>query len=135
MKKSRKKFEVTIESYGLYTQWKNNSRELPKIVEFTNVISAYPGNEFGMILRIRKGKGVKLSYYIRHPVEKSYSSTPENDFSGVHIIRSNDYKFFVGDCIDQPVKNKIGEWVIGVCSEGVLLAEKAFNIVIPLSDI
>ena len=131
MKKSKKKFEVVIESYGLYTQWRSSGRELPKIIEFTNVIKAYSGNEFGMILRIRKGKGVKLDYYIRRQVLINGRNIIENDFSGKHIIRSNDYKFFVGDCIDHPVEDKIGKWIISIYSEGILLAEKTFSIVMP----
>jgi hypothetical protein len=131
LKKSKKKFEVVIESYGLYTQWRSSGRELPKIIEFTNVIKAYSGNEFGMILRIRKGKGVKLDYYIRRQVLINGRNIIENDFSGKHIIRSNDYKFFVGDCIDHPVEDKIGKWIISIYSEGILLAEKTFSIVMP----
>jgi len=131
VKKSKKKFEVIIESYGLYTQWRSRSRELPKIIEFTNVIKAYAGNEFGMILRIRKGKGVKLDYYVGRPVLKGSSNIVENDFTGKHIIRSNDYKFFVGDCIDHPVEDKIGKWIISIYSEGILLAEKTFSVVKP----
>ena len=131
MKKSKKKFEVVIESYGLYTQWRSSSRELPKIIEFTNVIRAYAGNEFGMILRIRKGKGVKLDYYVRRSALKNGRNIFGNDFTGKHIIRSNDYKFFVGDCIDHPVEDKIGKWIISIYSEGILLAEKSFSIVMP----
>lgn len=131
MKKSKKKFEVIIESYGLYTKWRSSSRELPKIIEFTNIIRAYAGNEFGMILRIKKGKGVKLDYYVRRPVLKDGSDIVENDFTGKHIIRSNNYKFFVGDCIDHPVEDKIGKWIISIYSEGILLAEKTFSVVMP----
>jgi hypothetical protein len=130
VKKSKKKFEVEIESYGLYTQWRSSSRELPKIIEFTNVIRAYAGNEFGMILRIRKGKGVKLDYYVKRQLLKDGSNIIENDFTGEHIIRSNDYKFFVGDSIDHPVEDKIGNWIISIYSEGILLAEKTFSVVI-----
>jgi hypothetical protein len=129
VKKSKKKFEVVIESYGIYTQWRSNDRELPKIVEFTNVIRAYEGNEFGMILRIRRGKGVKLDYYVKRPVIQKGGNFIENDFGGKHIVRSNDYKFFVGDCIDPPVKEKLGEWIISIYSEGILLAEKTFKVV------
>jgi len=131
VKKSKKKFEVVIESYGRYTQWRSGSRELPKIVEFTNVIRAYAGIEFGMILRIRKGKGVKLDYYVKHPVIRNGINIVENDFNGKHIIRSNDYQFFIGDCIDQPVEDKIGKWIISIYSEGILLAEKTFSVVMP----
>ncbi len=131
MKKSKKKFEVAIESYGRYTQWKGGSRDLPKIIEFTSVIKADEGNEFGMILRIKKGKGVKLDYYIKGPAVKNKDSITENEYTGMHIIRTNDYKFFVGDCIDYPVKDKLGRWIISIYSEGILLAEKSFDIVMP----
>ena len=130
MKKSKKKFEVAIESYGRYTQWKRGSRDLPKIIEFTGVIKAYEGNEFGVILRIRKGKGVKLDYYIKRPAAKDDNIT-ESDYTGMHIIRSNDYKFFIGDCIDYPVQDKLGKWIISIFSEGILLAEKSFDVVLP----
>ena len=131
MKKSKKMFEVVIESYGLYTQWKGGSRDLPKIIEFTSVIKAYEGNEFGVILRIRKGKGVKLDYYIKRPAVNDEHNITENDYTGMHIVRSNDYKFFIGDCIDYPVQDKLGKWIISIYSESILLAEKSFDVVLP----
>ena len=81
MKKSKKKFEVVIESYGLYTQWRSSSRELPKIIEFTNIIRAYAGNEFGMILRIKKGKTKRESpsFLVQSPVRKRTTRTKSQD--------------------------------------------------------
>ena len=66
MKKSKKKYWAEIGSYGLYTKWDKEGRELPKIVEFTNIIKADEGNELGMILKYLKGKGVKLLAIFSH---------------------------------------------------------------------
>ncbi|MBA7517639.1 hypothetical protein ES705_09693 [subsurface metagenome] len=54
----RKNPDIRIESYGRYSKWKQGSKKLPMILEFTNTIEAVEGNEFEMILRIKESKGL-----------------------------------------------------------------------------
>ena len=129
MKKSRKKFDIAVESFGLYTKWDRNSKQLPDIVEFTDTIPAVTENEFGMIVHIRKGKGIKLYFLINHPPFKNKQGKTEPDFTGEHIVSSNDYRFFIGDNIWEPVEDKKGEWVVSLFFKDQLIARQKFSIV------
>jgi len=126
VKKSNKKFELAVESYGLYSRWDRSSKDLPDIVKFTNHIPAEIDNEFGMILRIKKGKGIKLNFRITHPPFMDNDGNQSPDFTGEHLITSNDYLFFIGDCIWKPVEDKKGIWGIEIFQKDKLLVRKEF---------
>lgn len=130
MKKSKKRPKIKVESFGRYTPWNRESKDLPKILEFTNTIKSEDGNEFGMILHITGGKGSKLDYRIVHPTFRNANGDIETDFTGNYLVNTNDYKFFIGDCIWLPVEDKVGEWIVQVEFEGKLIAEQKFNIII-----
>ena len=102
------KFTFKTESYGLYSKWDRNSKELPKIIKFTTEIPAIVDNEFGYILRIKKGKGLKLQYSINHPNIPDENNKPMAPFTGEVYISSNDFMFYIGDCIWEPAENKTG---------------------------
>ena len=127
----QRKPEIKIESYGRYSKWERDSKELPSILEFTNSIEAVEGNEFGMIIRIIKGKGLKLDYSIKHPPFQDAQGKPEPDFTGEYFINSNDFRFFIGDCIWLPVEDKAGVWNIFVYHNGETIANKSFQVVEP----
>ena len=129
MKKSKKHPKIKVESFGRYTRWNLKSKDLPKILEFTNTIRADEGNEFGMILHITGGKGSKLDYRIQHPPFSNARGDIEPDFTGTCLVSSNDYKFFIGDCIWPPVEDKVGRWIVQVIFEGNVVAEQKFEIV------
>lgn len=128
MKKANKKFDFSIESYGIYTRWNRNSRDLPEIVKFTNEVPAETDAEFGMILRIKKGKGVLLDFTIDHPPFMDDSGKISPSFSGQQLVTSNDYLFFIGDCIWEPVDDKKGLWTVTVEHKGKLLTKKEFDV-------
>lgn len=52
----RLKPEFEICSFGLYTAWDRESKELPKIRKHTLEIHAETGVEFGLILSVKKQK-------------------------------------------------------------------------------
>lgn len=126
-----KKLEIKIDSYGRYSKWNRGSKELPVILEFTNIIEAAEGNEFGMILIIKGGKGLKLDYCIKHPPFHDSKGNPEPDFTGEYYVNSNDFRFFIGDCIWLPIEDKVGEWSIFVYHNGKTIASKILNIELP----
>ncbi len=102
--------QVKIDSYdGRYTKWEHDSKKLPEIRAYTNTIEAIEGNEFGMILRIIYGKGLKLDFCIKHPPFQNAKGNQEPDFKGEHFVNSNDLRFYIGDCIWPPVEDKVGE--------------------------
>ena len=128
MKRSHKKLKAEIESYGLYSKWDRESRELPKIIEFTTHIEGKADNEFGMVLRILKGKGASIKYCIKHPPFKDNEGNIEPDFTGEYLVTSNDYRFYIGDCIWEPVEDKKGIWEILVYYIDEIVASKKFDV-------
>lgn len=129
-----RKPEMKIDSYGRYTKWEHGSKKLPKILDFTNTIEANEGNEFGMILRIKGGKGLKLNYCIKHPPFPNAEGNPEPDFLGEYYVNSNNFKFYIGDCIWHPLEDKVGAWEILVFHEGNTIASKSFQIIMPKTE-
>lgn len=130
MKKSKKHPKIKVESFGRYSKWKRGSKELPKILEFTHTIKSEEGNEFGFILHITGGKGAKLDYCIQHPPFTDAHGNLEPDFVGTYHVNTNDYKFFIGDCIWLPLEDKVGDWIVSVEFEGKTVAEHVFKVVI-----
>ncbi len=125
----RKKAKFRIESYGRYTAWDRNSKELPRILEFTETIEATEGNEFGMIIKIESGKGERLDFCIKHPPFKDTNGNIAPDFTGEYYVKSNKDYFFIGDCIWLPLEDKKGNWVIEVFHGKSRIASKNFKVV------
>ena len=128
---TKKKPNIKLESYGRYSKWERGLRQLPRILEFTNRIEAREGNEFGLILKIEGGKGMKLNFVIKHPPFKDKRGKIEPDFTGEYHVNSNRYEFYIGDCIWDPIEDKIGVWQIIVFHERKQIADQRFEIVPP----
>lgn len=126
---SKKKPHINLESYGRYSKWDRSSRKLPKILEFTQTIEAIEGNEFGLILKIEGGKGMKLDYVIKHPPFKDKAGNIEPDFTGEYFVNSNQNKFYIGDCIWQPMHDKLGIWEIIVYFKDQKLVAQSFEVI------
>lgn len=129
----KRKPKIKIESYGRYSKWERGSKKLPKILEFTNTIEAIEGNEFGLLLKIEGGKGLRLDFCIKHPPFRDSKGNVEPDFVGEYFVNTNNYKFFIGDSIWLPVEDKLGTWEVIVYSEGNEIAYQKFEIV-PVKD-
>ncbi len=113
-------------NWGIYTQWEREARELPRIKKMTFDVPAELGIEFGYILRIRKGKGKKIAFRIEHPPFPDKNGDPAPHFTGEIYIRSNDWNFFLGDTVWEPVNNKVGPWRLVAEIEGKTIADKTF---------
>jgi len=116
-------------SYGIYKNWDNVSKELPIIEQFSEIIPARRGIEFGYILSIKKAKGKQLLFCIEHPPFKDEKGDVMPSFEGELYVRTNDWNFFLGDTIWEPVSDKIGSWRLITTVDGVVLADKTFSIV------
>ena len=127
----QKKPEFKVISYGRYSKWERGSKKLPTVLEFTNTIKAYEGNEFGMILRIIRGKGTKLTYCIKYPSFLNRDGIKAPDYIGEYFVNSNDFQFYIGDCIWLPIEDKIGTWEVIVFHEVKTVASKSFLILSP----
>jgi len=130
MKRSNKKLpEVEIISFGRFTRWNSTSRELPQLEELTEAIPAELDVEFGMIVEIRNGKGRYLEYIINHPPFRDNNGNITPPFEGVYQIKSNPYRFFLGDTVWEPVEDKKGTWKLIIRMENKVLAEKKLQLI------
>lgn len=122
---------VEMVSYGLYEEWHNHYKDLPKLKKFTYTIPCETASEFGYILNIKKGKGKQINYTIKHPDFLDSRGTPAKDFAGTEYINSNDWSFFLGDTIWEPIEDKAGKWQIIAEIDGKIVADKTFEVILP----
>ncbi|MDA3929967.1 MAG: DUF3859 domain-containing protein [Prolixibacteraceae bacterium] len=122
---AKKKIEVELYSYGEYSQWDRESSSIPKLINITNEIESELGTEFGYVLRIKKAKGKRNDFRIDHPAFKGEDGKVMDSFTGQVIINSNNYEFFLGDCIWAPLDDKLGVWTMTSKIDGEIIAVKS----------
>jgi hypothetical protein len=129
LKRSRKPLpKVEVLSYGQYTTWDRESKELPQLLEMTEKVEARIDAEFGMIVEITGAKGRYLNYRIDHPPFADKNGNIAPPFEGSHQVRSTPFQFFLGDTIWAPVEDKRGEWKMSIFFEDQLVASKVLQI-------
>jgi hypothetical protein len=128
---AKKKAEVRLKTWGIYTQWDSTSKELPKIIKVTRDSPCELNIEFGYIANIKKAKNKKLHYCIYHPDIPDEDGNPRPPFDGEEYIRQNDWDFFIGDHIWAPVENKVGPWRITLRIDGDIVADETFKLYLP----
>lgn len=121
--------EFIIKSYGLYTAWDRESKLLPKIIKHTLEIPAELGVEFGFILSVKRGKGEILEYRIEHPPFTDDTGNVAPPFEGTYFVNSNDFQFFLGDTVWEPIEDKKGIWTLSVSYKEKEIAKKSFLLV------
>jgi len=126
MAKRRPTFKIY--SYGEYETWDRESKSIPRILEFKTEITARIGTEFGYVLHIKNGKGEKLEFRIDHPPFTDEDGNVRPPFTGEQFIRTNDFEFYLGDCIWEPLEDKLGKWEITTFYKGEVVAHKIFNL-------
>ncbi|WP_372774785.1 DUF3859 domain-containing protein [Mangrovibacterium sp.] len=126
---SKKKFDIELYTWGEYAGWDKQSKALPKILAISNTVEAEIGTEFGYVLKIKKAKGYKLDFRIIHPPFNDEFGEPMDDFTGEVYINSNDYEFFLGDCIWEPLEDKLGQWRLITELDGKTIADKTLYLV------
>ncbi len=120
---------IKMYSYGEYSKWDRDSKEIPKILDFSTKIKAKIGTEFGYVLHIKNGKGEKLTFKIDHPQFNDDKGNLRPPFTGEQFIGTNDFKFYLGDCIWEPLEDKLGSWELTCYYNKVEVANKTFNLV------
>ena len=108
----RKRPQIELYSYGIYSAWDRTSRDLPRLKEITTDIPVAPDIEFGYVLKIKGGKGEVLEFEIIHPPFADSNGNPAPPFTGQVVINSNDWEFFLGDTVWEPYENKAGDWIL-----------------------
>ncbi len=126
---ARKKVEVRMKSYGIYTKWDRSSKSLPKLIKFTQEIPAELDIEFGYTLIIRGAKGCRITFVMKHPPFCDDNGDVRPDFEGEQFINSNEWYFFLGDTIWEPIDDKCGEWELITYLDGEQIAKMKFDIV------
>ena len=129
---ARKQLRLTVRSYGLYEAWTSGQKHLPILQQFTNLIPATIGIEFGMIVNIQHGRGHKLDWKMEHPpFVNQQTGRVEPAFHGQEHIPNNNYDFFLGDTVWQPWQDKCGPWTLTISHRKQQLAQHSFLLVDP----
>lgn len=126
---AKKKPEVKLDSWGIYTPWDNQSKALPTLIKMTRDIPCELDVEFGYIVNIKKAKNRKLAYCIYHPDIPDEDGVPLPPFDGEVFIKQNDWDFFIGDTIWKPAENKQGPWRITLAIDDKIVADETFNLI------
>ncbi len=126
---AKKKAEVSMHSYGLYDGWDRGSKELPNLQKITLEIEASLEVEFGYILRIRNARNSKITFRIEHPPFKGADGETAPPFVGELYVKTNDFRFFLGDTIWAPVEDKRGEWRLISWLDGEKVSDKTLLLV------
>ncbi|WP_426369188.1 DUF3859 domain-containing protein [Pseudocolwellia sp. HL-MZ7] len=125
---AKTKIQHTIISFGIYDKWDQSDKELPKVIEFTLNVSAKTDIEFGFIINIKKGKGKKITYCIYHPNIPDDNGEVMPPFTGDVYIKDNNWHFYLGDTLWEPLENKIGDWRMTIECDEKIIADKTFFI-------
>lgn len=115
-------------SYGEYEKWDRESPDIPHILNFSTRIEAEIGTEFGYVLHITGGKGETVAFKIEHPPFKNEKGELSPPFEGEQFIRTNDFQFYLGDCIWEPLHDKLGKWELFTYYRGKVVAHKVFEL-------
>ena len=128
-KLSKKKIDIHLFTWGEYTSWNKTSKVLPRILNIGDTVEAEIGTEFGYVLRIKKAKGIQLNFRIIHPPFSDKNGQQTDDFTGEVYINSNDYEFFLGDCVWEPLEDKLGPWRLITAMGEKVIADKTLHLV------
>ena len=127
---AKRKPEIRIRSYGIYSNWDSESKILPKIQQFTTEIPADLGIEFGFVVNIKGAKNWELDYCIDHPGILDAQGLRRAPFDGSVFVKTNDWDFYLGDTIWDPIKDKLGPWRMTMELNGVVIGERVFNVAV-----
>lgn len=126
---AKKKPEVVLHSHGQYDGWDHGSKELPNLVKIATQIEAALDVEFGYILRIRNARNGKITFRIEHPPFKGDGGETAPPFVGELYVKTNDFRFFLGDTVWAPVSDKRGAWRLITWLDGEKVADKTLTLV------
>ena len=126
--KAKRKPEVRVRSYGVYSKWDTHSKQLPKFIEPTLRIPAKVDIEFGFVVNIKRAKNRVLTYCIEHPGILDEAGEVRLPFDGEVYVKTNDWDFYLGDTIWLPLDDKLGAWRMWIAFDDEILVEKTFHI-------
>ena len=95
-------------------------------------MEAIVGIEFGLVVNIKKAKNKQLDYCIYHPGILDDEGSVRDPFDGTVYVRSNDWNFYLGDTIWEPIADKLGDWRMTLELDDQIIAEKTFEVIEPM---
>lgn len=128
---AKRKPQIRMRSYGIYTKWNRDSKDLPRLIGVTTEVPATVDIEFGFIVNVRGGKNEQLDFCIDHPGILDASGKRRRPFDGTEWIKTNDWNFYLGDTIWDPISDKLGTWHMSLSVGDGLSVEKTFEVVDP----
>jgi len=128
---AKRKPVFKVDSYGTYAPWDGQKGDVPKILKIGTKVLFHPEVEFGLVLNIKGGKGIKLDFRVIHPPFKGTDGKPAPDFVGEHYVNANTWQFFLGDTVWEPFEDKIGTWQFIISYEGQIIADKRLELIMP----
>ena len=84
--------------------------------------------EFGMVVNIKGAKNQELSYCIDHPGILDADGNRRAPFDGTVFVKTNDWDFYLGDTIWDPINDKLGSWRMALELKNQVIAEKVFEL-------
>lgn len=123
---AKRKPEIELYSFGVYSEWERNSKRIPKLLDITTSIPVKYGVEFGYVLKIKKAKGSIINLEIHHPPIKDEKGNLMPIFRGELHVNSNDFEYFQGDTVWDPLEEKAGVWELVTFLDGKEVARKKF---------
>ncbi|MCO8122248.1 DUF3859 domain-containing protein [Stieleria sp. TO1_6] len=124
----KQKPDVRIRTYGIYSKWDSDSKELPSFQRQTDRILAKVDVEFGLIINVTGGKNLPLSFCIDHPGILDDQGKRRPPFEDVVYVKSNDWDFFLGDTIWEPIDDKLGPWRMTMQLQGKTVVDQTFEL-------
>jgi hypothetical protein len=124
----KRKPEVRMKSWGIYTKWNSGAKELPRIQQFTTEVDAVIDVEFGFIVNIKSAKNSELEFCIDHPGILDVNGKRRDPFDGTVFVKTNDWDFYLGDTIWDPIEDKLGDWHLWLKLNDKIIAEKTFTL-------
>jgi hypothetical protein len=115
--------------YGEYETWNRASKDIPELKRITHTIIARVDAEFGYCILIKGLKGKKIKFVIEHPPFCDDQGNISAPFEGEVLIHSNSFTFYLGDCVWNPVHDKVGAWRLRTNIDGVCVADKTLYLI------
>jgi hypothetical protein len=127
-KKGNKRIAASLKSFGRYERWSGRTKDVPQVVDFTEVIPSRVDVEFGYVLQISGGHGEVLRWEIDHPPWRDERGRPVAAFRGEFHVRGNTFAFFLGETVWEPLGEKCGVWTLSTWHGERLLAQERFQV-------
>ncbi|WP_182865938.1 DUF3859 domain-containing protein [Stieleria mannarensis] len=131
---AKQKPEVSVRTYGRYSKWDSGSKELPSFLESTTRIPAEVDVEFGLVINVVGGKNLPLHFCIDHPGIRDAQGKRRPPFEDVVYVKTNDWDFYLGDTVWEPIQDKIGTWRMTLTLEDQIVVEQSFEVYHPANQ-